>query len=754
MSFTSLGIKTFTITGLGNCNGSTSASFIVIRQKGEGTPENPYTISNTDEWDAFVYQVNLGNSYSGKYVKLMDDIDISSTVGVLEDKPFSGTFNGGGHTITATINDNSDSGTAPFRYIKNATIKNLTVAGTITSNQRHMSGLVGFADSEGEGMNLIEDCAVTATLNINTDYAGGIIGHGNSSATTIRGCVFAGTMNASNNPNVGVIWGWSDSGTPTLENCLEAGTYTGISKLHPMGLQGGSGTIDNCYYVTPQIGSPENACTVSGAKQAYAFVSALPNLGNLEHNYGTMTVYENGILYGGIYYVASTTVSLADNADNSTTISDNDGLPTNVTLVGRTFYRDGDWNTLCLPFSLDNIYGTCLQGATVKTLESTGFSDGTLTMNFTENVNGIEAGKPYIVKWEPVDLSTLTTHYTAQDGETLTGTLGANVKISIAAGATVKLQDVTINGTNDQRYSWAGISCLGNATIILKGTNNVSGFSENYSGIYVPSGSTLTIKGSGSLTARGSDIGAGIGAEYYIPCGNIVIEGGTINAYGGWLAAGIGGSWRALCGDITITDGVTKVYAESGSSEVGAIGAGYYSSCGTVTIGGTVGAITASSHTYTGTGSGSVDVAMPNLVNPEFKSVINSDAPANVSTDYVDFVGCYSPVSIYTAGKTNLYLGANNKLYYPAASDFTLNAFRGYFQLNGLTAGDPNADVRAFVLNFDEGSGESTGIISVDGAEGTVNGSDMWYTLDGRKLQGKPTQRGIYINNGKKVAIK
>jgi hypothetical protein len=473
-------------------------------------------------------------------------------------------------------------------------------------------------------------------------------------------------------------------------------------------------------------------------------------------DYGLVKAYENGILYGGKYYMAPAIISPADNADNSTTISDNDGLPTNVTLQSRTLYRDGAWNTLCLPFSLDNIYGTCLQGATVKTLESTGFSDGTLTMNFTENVNGIEAGKPYIVKWEPVDLSTLTTHYTAQDGETLTGTLGANVKISIAAGATVKLQDVTINGTNDQRYSWAGISCLGNATIILKGTNNVSGFSENYSGIYVPSGSTLTIKGSGSLTARGSDIGAGIGAEYYIPCGNIVIEGGTINAYGGWLAAGIGGSWRALCGDITITDGVTKVYAESGSSEVGAIGAGYNSSCGTVTIGGTVGAITASSHTYTGTGSGSVDVAMPNLVNPEFKSVINSDAPANVSTDYVDFVGTYSPVSIYTAEKTNLYLGADNKLYYPTEPNFQVNACRGYFQLKqGLKAGDsadPNAGVRAFVLNF--GDGETTGIISVHDSGFMVNGSDAWYTLDGRKLDGKPTRAGVYINNGKAVVIK
>ena len=33
-------------------------------------------------------------------------------------------------------------------------------------------------------------------------------------------------------------------------------------------------------------------------------------------------------------------------------------------------------------------------------------------------------------------------------------------------------------------------------------------------------------------------------------------------------------------------------------------------------------------------------------------------------------------------------------------------------------------------------------------------GSDYWYTLDGCKLSGKPTQKGIYVNNGSKVVIK
>lgn len=32
--------------------------------------------------------------------------------------------------------------------------------------------------------------------------------------------------------------------------------------------------------------------------------------------------------------------------------------------------------------------------------------------------------------------------------------------------------------------------------------------------------------------------------------------------------------------------------------------------------------------------------------------------------------------------------------------------------------------------------------------------SPLWYTLDGRQLNGKPTTKGIYINNGRKIAIK
>ena len=92
--------------------------------------------------------------------------------------------------------------------------------------------------------------------------------------------------------------------------------------------------------------------------------------------------------------------TLADDADNTATLTTWNGKEADVTLGGRTLYKDNDWNTLCLPFDV-TIAGSPLEGATVKTLSSSSFSEGTLTLNFT-NANSIEAGKPYIVKWETV----------------------------------------------------------------------------------------------------------------------------------------------------------------------------------------------------------------------------------------------------------------------------------------------------------------------------------------------------------------
>ena len=181
-----------------------------------GTQDDPYRIRTTDDWNAFAFYVRKGYNFYQQYVKLESDITIATSVGMCEEdifamNPFCGTFLGGGHTLTANLSSTAtgsganEQGVAPFHCIFGATIRNLKVAGTIASNSRHTAGLVGFAD----GTNRIENCTVTATLNISSNYAGGIIGHGANSATTIKDCIFAGTINGrgGQRANVGAIWG-------------------------------------------------------------------------------------------------------------------------------------------------------------------------------------------------------------------------------------------------------------------------------------------------------------------------------------------------------------------------------------------------------------------------------------------------------------------------------------------------------------------------------------------------------------------
>ena len=732
---------------------------------GSGTELAPYTISSLYEWNSFAYHVNNGITYSGQYVKLTEDISIVTMAGVSETSGFRGTFDGAGHTLTFNATGQTEKFIAPFRCVGgSATIKNLQTAGCISTSNMYATGLIASIEKSNENSPSItvENCR--SSMAINNSGSGdmaisGLVGRIEGATLTIRGCVFDGSLvGRGATGNAGFVSWTAPNSNVTIEDCLFVPTNISTSTDQCATIArkdddaSAVSTIINCYY-TQAYGTEQG-------RQAVSHSTVPTGLGDPVHDYGMVKAYNNGILSDGTYYGAPATITLDDDADNSTAISDADGFVASVTLTGRTLYKDGDWNTLCLPFSLDHLTGTPLDKATVKTLASTSFTGSTLTMNFTENLNAIEAGKPYIVRWEPVDLSKLTANYTAQDGEVLTGTLSGIYKISIAPGATVKLQDVTINGKHDywaDGNRWAGINCIGDATIILNGTNNVRGFNHNYPGIHVAVGSTLTIKGSGTLNASSNGFGTGIGGGDEISCGNIVIEGGIINATGGGLAAGIGSGPYGDCGDITITDGVTKVTARRGENNEYSIGKGYEGTCGTVTIGGVEGAVTVNNYTYTGTGSGSVDVVyLSNLIEPVFTNVTISDATANVSTDYVDFVGTYSPVSIYTDEKTNLYLGAGNKLYYPTDDGFKVNACRGYFRLKqGLKAGDsadPNAGVRAFVLNF--GEDDATGIISVHGSGSMVSGSDAWYTLDGRRLSQKPSRAGVYINKGKKVVIK
>ena len=134
------------------------------------------------------------------------------------------------------------------------------------------------------------------------------------------------------------------------------------------------------------------------------------------------------------------------------------------------------------------------------------------------------------------------------------------------------------------------------------------------------------------------------------------------------------------------------------------------------------------------------------IEEPEFTGVTISNATTNNEQAFSGgkFVGSFSPVAFTANDKSILYLGDGNKLYYPNA-DMTLDACRAHFEIS-----DGNA-VREFKLNFGE-ENEVNGITNTNLTNRT--NSDEWFTLDGRKLEKRPTKKGLYIYKGRKVVIK
>lgn len=211
-----------------------------------------------------------------------------------------------------------------------------------------------------------------------------------------------------------------------------------------------------------------------------------------------------------------------------------------------------------------------------------------------------------------------------------------------------------------------------------------------------------------------------------------------------------GGTWNTLClpFDVTIADsplagdGVVAKTLDRSSFENGTLTINFKDAPETITAG-TPFLI-------------KWDKSENNIIDPEFTNVTIKNNLADTKTDCIVFIGTFSPDGIYEEGaKTKLYLGGDNKLYYPTNEDFKVNACRGYFQLRGdIVAGTPiSADqmaASAFYLNLDE---DATGISSIQQSTSITQTRD-WYTLDGRRLNRKPTTKGIYIHDGKKFVIK
>ena len=117
---------------------------------------------------------------------------------------------------------------------------------------------------------------------------------------------------------------------------------------------------------------------------------------------------------------------------------------------------------------------------------------------------------------------------------------------------------------------------------------------------------------------------------------------------------------------------------------------------------------------------------------------------------FVTFKGTYDRMDQFENPRSFLFMSSNGKsLVYPNTGAYC-NAQRAYFELEGITVisktNTQNTGIKELVIGL-EGE-DPTGIEELFEIP---EDADAWYDLNGRKLNGKPSQKGIYINNGKKI---
>ena len=236
-----------------------------------------WLITSADDWNEL--SANL-EPYNGGTFKLTNDISVTTMVGA-ENQPFSGTFDGQGHTLDVNI-ESDNYFTAPFRLVNGgSTIKNLKVTGAVSSSYYHSSGLIGGFTNQNDNTSIvITNCEVAVQVNGN-EYAGGFIGHSWVMQPVFTDCIFSGSINGCHDH--GCYVGWKEwESRPVYVNCLSIPTSfnEGYSCdfSHPGNGSTDQATFTNSYSSYANSFGLAQGASVSSDKLASGFVAhALQN---------------------------------------------------------------------------------------------------------------------------------------------------------------------------------------------------------------------------------------------------------------------------------------------------------------------------------------------------------------------------------------------------------------------------------------------------------------------------------------------
>ena len=402
-------------------------------------------------------KVNNGNDYSGKYFRLTEDISVTTMVGNSESNSFRGTFDGDGHTLTFTKGSSesafNEESCAPFRHVKNATITNLQVAGTIYTSAMRASGLV----ATSHGALTLAGCR--SSVNINSSRSGdgthgGLVAitTGSSNNVTIDGCVFDGSFaTTSSTYSCGGFVGWTGENTPAITNslmkpgCVAAGMLNNTFARWQIGYEP---TITNCYYITTD-NLPTDQGKLARSISAGDNVT-ISNLGasSAAYNVSGITVYAHGIKYGSTFYASngdevSLTLSHGDKAGytfNQYTVTGGGTLANPTTNTPTLTMTDAD-QTICAAWlkilTSDNI-----------TIESVIYNGGSQTATVKCDNVTLTKGNDYTVDGTDALTDVGSTTFTITGTGSYTGTVEKTFTItSKALTITANAQTITYGGS-------------------------------------------------------------------------------------------------------------------------------------------------------------------------------------------------------------------------------------------------------------------------------------------------------------------
>ncbi|MBO7498996.1 MAG: fibronectin type III domain-containing protein, partial [Bacteroidaceae bacterium] len=187
----------------------------------EDVTEYYFPIRSEADWAKFSQNVEAANGEYDVNARLFADITTDWRVGRSESAYYRGTFDGNGHTLTFNRTD-TEQYAAPFRYVGNASFRNLRTAGTIKATAQYTGGLIGYITNGSKVT--IDNCRSSVTINSTNFTNGGFVSRlGEKATVAIRSSKFDGAFEGDESHHNGGFIGYCQAqSTAIIDNCLFA----------------------------------------------------------------------------------------------------------------------------------------------------------------------------------------------------------------------------------------------------------------------------------------------------------------------------------------------------------------------------------------------------------------------------------------------------------------------------------------------------------------------------------------------------